>query len=81
MKNDKINSVDESQKIKFKSDVISSDKEQYKVNNVTMQIQDSNAEVVGVYSRQGILVLKEDSRNESYYILKSSQLYKNTTNK
>lgn len=81
VKNDKINSVDESQKIKFKSDVISSDKEQYKVNNVTMQIQDSNAEVVGVYSRQGILVLKEDSRNESYYILKSSQLYKNTTNK
>lgn len=81
VKNGNINSIDESQKIQFKNDEISLDKRKYKVDNVKMQIQDSTAEVVGLYSRQGILVLKDDSQNENYYILKSSQLYKNIINK
>lgn len=81
IKNGNINSVDEAKKIQFKNDEISLDKRKYKVDNVRMQIQDDNAEVVGVYSRQGILVLKEDSQNEDYYILKSSQLYKNIINR
>lgn len=81
VKNGNITSVDESQRIQFKNDEISLDKRKYKVDNVTMQILDSNAEVVGSYNKQGILGFKADSKNVSYYILKSSQLYKNTTNK
>lgn len=46
-----------------------------------MQILDSNADVVGEYTKQGVLVFKNDSQNESHYILKSSRLYKNTTKK
>ncbi|HEO6603613.1 TPA: hypothetical protein VBB25_000509 [Streptococcus agalactiae] len=81
VKNGSIKNVDESKKIQFKNNEILSDKQNYKVNNVTMQILDSNSEVVGSYTKQGILVFKDGSQNESYYILKSSQLYKNTTNK
>lgn len=81
VKNGSIKNVDESKKIQFTNNEILSDKQNYKVNNVTMQILDSNSEVVGSYTKQGILVFKDGSQNESYYILKSSQLYKNTTNK
>ena len=81
VKNGIIKNVNESKKIQFKNNEILSDKQNYKVDNVTMQILNSNAEVVGAYTKQGILVFKDDSKNVSYYILKSSQLYENTTNK
>ena len=46
-----------------------------------MQILDSNSEVVGAYTKQGIIVFKDDNQNVSYYILKSSELFKIITNK
>lgn len=78
---DRIESVDESKKIQFKNNKILSCKETYKVDNVTMQILDSNSEVVGAYNKQGVLVFKDDNQNVSYYILKSSELFKIITNK
>ena len=80
VKEDRIESVDESKKIQFKNNKILSCKEIYKVNNVTMQILDSNSEVVGAYNKQGIIVFKDDNQNVSYYILKSSELFKIITN-
>lgn len=80
VKEDRIESVDESKKIQFKNNKILSCKEIYKVNNVTMQILDSNSEVVGSYNKQGIIVFKDDNQNVSYYILKSSELFKTITN-
>lgn len=76
-----INSVDKSKKIEFKNNEILLNKQIYKVDNVSMQIIDSNSEVVGSYNKQGILVFKDDSQNISYYILKSSQLFTNITTK
>ena len=81
VKEDRIESVDESKKIQFKNNKILSFKEIYKVNNVTMQILDSNSEVVGAYNKQGIIVFKDDNQNVSFYILKSSELFKIITNK
>lgn len=81
VKSGKIESVNESKKIQFKNNEISHNKRIYAVDNITMQILDNNSEVVGEYTKQGILVFKDDSKNVSYYILKSSQLYENTTNK
>ena len=80
VKEDRIESVDESKKIQFKNNKILSCKETYKVDNVTMQILDSNSEVVGAYNKQGIIVFKDDNQNVSYYILKSSELFKIITN-
>lgn len=80
IKEDRIESVDESKKIQFKNNKILSCKETYKVDNVTMQILDSNSEVVGAYNKQGIIVFKDDNQNVSYYILKSSKLFKIITN-
>ncbi|MFH0357068.1 hypothetical protein ACHBHL_00910 [Streptococcus sp. A27] len=68
-----INRIDQSKKIEFKNNEILLNKQIYKVDNVTMQILDSNSEVVGSYNKQGILVFKDDSQNISNYILKSSQ--------
>lgn len=81
VKEDRIESVDESKLIQFKNNKILSFKEIYKVNNVTMQILDSNSEVVGAYNKQGIIVFKDDNQNVSFYILKSSELFKIITNK
>ncbi|HEL2405889.1 TPA: hypothetical protein ACGPAW_000489 [Streptococcus suis] len=81
MENRSIKNVDESKKIQFKDNEILFNKQRYKVNNVTMQILDSNADVVGEYTKQGVIVFKNNSQNESHYILKSSRLYKNTTKK
>lgn len=72
----RIESVDESKKIQFKNNQILSCKETYKVDNVTMRILDSNSEVVGAYNKQGIIIFKDDNQNVSYYILKSSELFK-----
>ena len=80
VKEDRIESVDESKKIQFKNNKILSCKEIYKVNNVTMQILDSNSEVVGEYNKQGIIVFRDDNQNVSYYILKSSELFKTIPN-
>lgn len=80
VKEDRIESVDESKKIQFKNNKILSSKEIYKVNNVTMQILNSNSEVVGAYNKQGIIVFKDDNQNVSYYILKSSELFKTIPN-
>ncbi|MFH0373637.1 hypothetical protein [Streptococcus sp. A22] len=68
-----INRIDQSKKIEFRNNEILLNKQIYKVDNVTMQILDSNSEVVGSYNKQGILVFKDDSQNISNYILKSSQ--------
>ncbi|CZA99240.1 hypothetical protein [Streptococcus suis] len=81
VKNGSINNIDESKKIQFTNNEISINNQSYKVDNVTMQILDSNSEVVGSYSKQGILVFKDDSQNISYYILKPSQLFTNITTK
>ncbi|HEO8634575.1 TPA: hypothetical protein U1347_001281, partial [Streptococcus suis] len=60
MENRSIKNVDESKKIQFKDNEILFNKQRYKVNNVTMQILDSNADVVGEYTKQGVLVFKND---------------------
>ena len=78
---DSIKSIDKSQTIQFKNDEILVNKGKYKVNNVTMQIINNNDEIIGSYTKRGVLVLKEDSQNRKYYILKSSQLYKSVTSK
>ncbi|HFI0217082.1 TPA: hypothetical protein ACGOVI_002320, partial [Streptococcus suis] len=81
VKDGNIESVDKSKKIEFRNNEILLDKQIYKVDNVTMQILDSNSEVVGSYSKQGLLVFEGDSQNVSYYILKPSQLFRNVTTK
>ena len=78
---DSIKSIDKSQIIQFKNDEILVNKGKYKVNNVIMQIINNNDEIIGSYTKRGVLVLKEDSQNRKYYILKSSQLYKSVTSK
>ncbi|MFU2164830.1 hypothetical protein ACMZ6Z_08605 [Streptococcus pluranimalium] len=71
---------DQSKKLEFKNNIIVRDKEEYTVNNVSMEIKDNKNNVVGKYERPGVLYIKDDSKSQTY-ILKSSAKYKNECNK
>lgn len=68
--------IDESQKLEFYNETVLFNHQEYKVNNVTMQIQNKNNEIIGEYTRRGILSIIDESHKQNYYVWRSSELYK-----